>query len=181
MNDHRWHESTHPTAKDLWLTSSPPAGEYVVSHPDPSLLITSLFFFAQPRWRRWWKRSDARSIPRKMQDLKLPQPSFKYSLWEVWGINVHISTLLITVCSSGNITFIWCFELLESNFDITATPLCSICFNKGSFVVFFLFQWQLSSICGNLCEETTQWRIRWESRSEPKFEIKAVSLKKRRN
>lgn len=45
MNDHRRHESTHPTAKDLWLTSSPPAGEYVVSHPDPSLLITSFFFF----------------------------------------------------------------------------------------------------------------------------------------
>lgn len=58
---------------------------------------------------------------------------------------MHISTLLITVCSSGNITFIWCFELLESNFDITATPLCSTCFNKGGFVVFFLFQWQLSS------------------------------------
>lgn len=162
MNDHRWHESTHPTAKDLWLTSSPPAGEYVVSHP--SLLITSFFFFflhnqdggaggnAQTRDRH----------PDKMQDLKLHQPSFKYSLWEVWGINVHISTLLITVCASGNITFIWCFELLESNFDITATPLCSTCFNKGGFVVFFLFQWQLSSICGNSCEETTQWRIRWE-------------------
>lgn len=49
---------------------------------------------------------------------------------------MHIGTLLITVCASGNITFIWCFELLESNFDITATPLCSTCFNKGGFVVF---------------------------------------------
>lgn len=161
MNDHWWHESTHPTAKDLWLTSSPPAGEYVVSHP--SLLITSFFFFLHNQDGGDGGNAQTRDRhPDKMQDLKLHQPSFKYSLWEVWGINVHISTLLITVCASGNITFIWCFELLESNFDITATPLCSTCFNKGGFVVFFLFQWQLSSICGNSCEETTQWRIRWE-------------------
>lgn len=159
MNDHRWHESTHPTAKDLWLTSSPPAGEYVVSHPDPSLLITSLFFLHNQDGGDGGNAQTRDRHPDKMQDLKLHQPSFKYSLW---SINVHISTLLITVCSSGNITFIWCFELLESNFDITATPLCSTCFNKGGFVVFFLFQWQLSSICGNSCEETTQWRIRWE-------------------
>lgn len=161
MNDHRWHESTHPTAKDLWLTSSPPAGEYVVSHP--SLLITSFSFFLHNQDGGDGGNAQTRDRhPDKMQDLKLHQPSFKYSLWEVWGINVHIGTLLITVCASGNITFIWCFELLESNFDITATPLCSTCFNKGGFVVFFLFQWQLSSICGNSCEETTQWRIRWE-------------------
>lgn len=161
MNDHRWHESTHPTAKDLWLTSSPPAGEYVVSHP--SLLITSFFFFLHNQDGGDGGNAQTRDRhPDKMQDLKLHQPSFKYSLWEVWGINVHIGTLLITVCASGNITFIWCFELLESNFDITATPLCSTCFNKGGFVVFFLFQWQLSSICGNSSEETTQWRIRWE-------------------
>lgn len=154
MNDHRWHESTHPTAKDLWLTSSPPAGEYVVSHPDPSLLITSFFFFLHNQDGGDGGNAQTRDRhPDKMQDLKLHQPSFKYSLR---GINVHISTLLITVCGSGNITFIWCFELLESNFDITATPLCSTCFNEGGFVVFFLFQWQLSSICGNSCEETTQ-------------------------
>lgn len=66
---------------------------------------------------------------------RLHQPSSKYSLWEACEV-LMCTSALITVCSSNNTIFIWCFELLESNFHITATPLHSICFNKGSFVVY---------------------------------------------
>lgn len=136
MNDHRWHESAHPTAKDLWLTSCSPASEYVVSHPDPSLLITSFFFFLHNQDGGDGGNAQTRDrYANKMQDLKLHQPSSKYSLWEACEV-LMCTSALITVCSSNNTIFIWCFELLESNFHITATPLHSICFNKGSFVVY---------------------------------------------
>lgn len=130
----RWHESTHPTAQDLWFTSRWARG----FTPRPIFTHHTPFFFLH-------NQDGGDGGNAQTCDRYPDSTSHLLNTVYVWGINVHISSFLLQ--SAVQVTFIWCFELLESNFDITATPLCSICFNKSSFVVFFLFQRQLSSIC----------------------------------